>query len=117
MHNNLDLQLQLHESSAMEKNYRSEAKAMNEDTREWVSAFNTSILTTRSNELKDRPQEFSALMQTPEFASLLIAARHLADSEGLTKEEATERLIETFRRLDGIWTQMVLKRGIQAMID
>ena len=100
----------------MEKDYRS-AKAMNEDTREWISAFNTSILTTKANEVKDRTIEFSSLMQTPEFASLLIAAQHLADSLGLTKEEATERLIETFRKLDSVWTEMVLKRGIQAMID
>jgi len=100
----------------MEKDYRF-SRGINGDTREWISAFNTSILTTRASEAKDRSSEFSALMQTPEFASLLIAAQHLADTLGLSKEEATERLIETFRKLDTAWTEMVMKRGIQAMID
>jgi hypothetical protein len=117
MHNNLDLQLRYHQTSAMDKDPRSGFRPANEDAREWISAFNTSILTTRANELKERPQELSALMQTPEFTSLIIGAQHLADSLGITKEEATERLIETFRKMDTAWNQLVLKRGIQAMID
>ncbi len=116
MNNNLDLQLRLHESSTMEKDHRS-SSGISDDTREWISALNTSILTTKTSSLKDRSSELSAIMQTPEFTSLLFAAQYLGDSLGLTKEEATERLIDTFRKLDSIWGDMVLKRGIQAMID
>ena len=116
MNNNLDLQLRLQESATMEKDYRSQG-GMNEDTREWISALNTSILTTRTNQVRDRSSELSGLMKSPEFTSLLFAAQYLGDSLGITKEEATERLIETFRKLDSIWSDMVIKRGIQSMID
>ncbi|MBU6152705.1 MAG: hypothetical protein KGP28_00255 [Bdellovibrionales bacterium] len=100
----------------MEKDYRSSG-GISDDTREWISALNTSILTTRTNLIKDRSSELSGIMQSPEFTSLLFAAQYLGDSLGLTKEEATERLIDTFRKLDAIWGDMVIKRGIQAMID
>ena len=87
------------------------------DTRDWMSAFNTSLLTTRANFAKDRSQELAKLMQTPEFASLLVGAQHLADSLGLSKEEATERLIETFRNIDFCWKQIISSRGLQSVID
>lgn len=87
------------------------------DTRDWMSAFNTSLLTTRANYAKDRSQELSRLMQTPEFASLLVAAQHLSDTQGLTKEEATERLIETFRNIDFCWKQIISSRGLQSVIE
>ncbi len=91
------------------------------EAREWISAFNTSILTTRTREMKNpemkgQSADLSALMQTPEFTSLLIGAQHLAESLGLTKEEATERMIEVFRKVDSAWTQVVIKRGIQSMV-
>jgi hypothetical protein len=88
-----------------------------ESQNDWVSAFNTSLLTTRAHHAKDRSMELSDLMQTPEFASLLIGAQHLATSQGLSKEEATERLIEVFRRIDFAWKQIVIKRGLQAIIE
>jgi hypothetical protein len=84
---------------------------------DWTSAFNTSLLTTRANHAKDRSLELGELMQTPEFASLLVGAQHLAATQGLSKEEATERLIEAFRRIDFAWKQIVIKRGLQALIE
>ena len=86
-------------------------------SREWISAFNTSILTTGSPGAKDRTRELSELMQTPEFASLLFAAQHLAHHEGVSKEDATERLIRTFREIDYIWKQIVMARGLKALIE
>jgi hypothetical protein len=46
-----------------------------------------------------------------------LAAQHLASSEGISKDEATERLITAFRNIESAWTQMVMKRGLQAMLD
>ena len=86
-------------------------------TSSWISAFNTSLLTTRAHSQKEHSSELGELMQTPEFASLLVGAQHLAATQGLSKEEATERLIEVFRRLDFSWKQIILKRGLQAMIE
>lgn len=94
-----------------------ESKPNNSNMRDWISAFNTSLLTTRAQYTKDRSQELSDLMQTPEFASLIIAAQHLAESQGLSQEVATERLIDTFRRIDYCWKQIVSNRGIQSVIE
>jgi hypothetical protein len=116
MHNNWDLQLRLQETPSMEQEPSRGPARPDAGAREWISAFNTSLLTTRAIEMKGQSQDLSALMQTPEFTSLLIGAQHLAETEGLTKEEATERLIGLFRKLDTAWTQLVLKRGIKAII-
>ena len=101
----------------MDSDFRSGQKVSHESAREWMSAFNTSILTTRATEVNGRTPDLSALMQTPEFNSLILAAQNLATSEGITKEEATERMITAFRNIDSAWSQLVMKRGLQAMID
>ena len=108
MHRNFDLQLTFQET---EKNPKES------NTREWISAFNTSLLTTRASQNKNSSQELSDLMQTPEFASLLVAAQHLAQAQSLSKEEATERVIETFRKIDSCWNQIILQRGLQSVVD
>lgn len=82
----------------------------------WVTAFNTSLLTTRANQIKDRSSELGELMQSPEFQSLLVAAQHLAQTQGYTKEVATERLIDVFRRIDFSWKQLVMNRGMKTLI-
>ena len=88
-----------------------------EVTHAWISAFNTSLLTTRANHVKNRAEELNDLMQTPEFASLLVGAQHLAETQGLSKEEATERLIDAFRKIDRAWKQVVMNRGLQSLIE
>ena len=89
----------------------------NDHSFEWISAFNTSLLTTRANHLKDRSGDLAELMQTPEFASLIAGAKHLAETQGISKEQATERMIEVFRKIDFAWKQIVMKRGMQSMIE
>ncbi len=115
MQRNLDLQY-IQETSALSQTQETK-KRSDENSREWISAFNTSILTTGSPGVKDRTRELSELMQSPEFASLLFAAQHLSHNEGISKEEATERLIKTFREIDYIWKQIVMARGLKALID
>jgi TATA-binding protein-associated factor Taf7 len=88
-----------------------------DQTHEWISTFNTSILTTRSNQSKDRSEELGELMQSPEFAALIVAAQHLAKTQNISKELATERVIDTFRKIDRAWKQIVMKRGLQSLIE
>jgi hypothetical protein len=114
MQHNFDLQLQ--ETAMTEKKSGSSLNS-GEHTREWISAFNTAILTTRTTEVRDGSPELSKLMQTPEFASLMIAAQHLSDAHGISKEESTERLVDAFRKIDQAWTQIVMRRGLQSMLD
>jgi hypothetical protein len=117
-------QLRLHDFSSSfssaettERNERPQYADPAHDAREWVSAFNTSILTTRATETAVRGPDLSAIMQTPEFKSLILAAQSLSESLGISKEEATERMIVAFRNLDSAWTQLVMRRGLQAMLD
>ncbi len=86
------------------------------DRNDWVGAFNTSILTTLANSTPDCSQELARLAASPEFESLLIAAQHLAKSENLSPEDATERLIMMFRKIDSTWNKIVMNRGLNALI-
>ena len=121
MHRNLKLQLNLHQQEHQTDHrvaqLSEKQSSSDESVRDWISAYNTSVITTLSPTTKDRSLELSKLMQSPEFASLLVAAQHLADSQGLSKEVATDRLIRTFREMDHIWNQIVIERGLRALID
>ena len=114
MQRNLELQLQY--ATPMSHTPESKSKE-GESTREWISALNTSVLTTRAAHVKDRSHELSDIMKSPEFAALVLAAQHLAQSQNISKEEATERLVETFRKMDRAWKQLVMKKGIEALLD
>jgi hypothetical protein len=87
-----------------------------DSTNRWISAFNTSLLTTRATAVTDQSQEIGRLMGTPEFASLLVAAQHLAKTQNLSEEESTERLIDLFRAIDHAWSQVVMSRGLNSLI-
>ncbi len=108
MHNNLDLQLQTIQSTPPKGDQTDPS---------WISAFNTSLLTTRASLSRDSSQDLSALIKTPEFECLLIAAQHLAAKENLSQEEATERLIDVFRKIDHSWKQIIISRGLKSLTE
>lgn len=84
--------------------------------RDWIGAFNTALIASLANpDLAVTSVE--GLMQTPEFASLLIAARHLAESQGLTAEDACEKLVSCFRNLEQILNRALLKKGIESLLS
>ena len=111
------LNLQQQENKTLSHSQETKKDISGETTRDWISAYNTSVLTTLSPTSKDRSVDLSKLMQSPEFASILVAAQHLAAAQNITKEEATDRLIRTFREMDSIWKQIVMERGLKAIID
>ncbi len=112
MQHHLNLQLQLHEpTQAHSETSRKEGPAM----RDWMAAFNTAVLTTLTDSApvaSDLPE----LMASPEFAALIIAAGHLADSQKLSPEDAAERIVRCFRQASSIWNTALLKRGMQSML-
>lgn len=112
MQHHLDLQLQLHESNQTSaETSRKEGPAM----RDWMAAFNTAILTTL-HESAPVATDLPELMASPEFAALIIAAGHLADSQRLSPEDAAERMVRCFRQASAIWNTALLKRGMQSML-
>ena len=114
MHNGFELQLQTMNSTPSEPKG---PKATDQNLAQWTGAFNTSLLTTRAQHVKDHSPDLAALMKTPEFESILVAAQDLAIKENLTQEEATERLIDVFRKLDYSWKQIIISRGLSSLID
>ncbi len=127
MRDSLDQQLQLElQSNSMDTHFKKTNQSnVNEmphpleplDKGEWTGAFNTSFLTTRAQFTKDQSLELGHLLKTPEFECLLLAAQRLAQAENISPELATERLICVFRKLDKAWKQVVISRGLSALID
>jgi len=81
----------------------------------WSRAFNTSILST-SIDPKSLDHDLEALLATPEYAAILLAAQSLSDKLQLSPELATERLIQTFRSIDVCWGKILLKKGAQSLL-
>jgi hypothetical protein len=119
MQRNLNLQQHSDPSSTQKEEQKSEQKkdSTEESTRDWISAFNTSLLTTLSHRSSTQncSVDLAKLMQSPEFASLLVAAQHLSDAQNLSMEESTDRLVRVFRDMDAIWNQIVIERGLKAL--
>lgn len=88
-----------------------------ESSEDWMAAFNTSLVSTRSKNTRDKSDELQALMGTPEFACLLIASQELAERLNLSKEDATERMITTFRQIDRAWKQYLIQKGIDKLSE
>lgn len=122
MLSNFDLQLQLQTMSETPSETQKEANSnlavdLNADKNTWTGAFNTSLLTTRAQTLKDKSADLTSLMTTTEFECLLLAAQYLASKENLSAEEATERLIQVFRQIDHSWKQIVISRGLKSLAE
>ena len=89
--------------------------ALVENVPNWSRAFNTSILST-SIESKSLDHDLEALLATPEYAAILLAAQSISEKLQLTPEIATERLIQTFRSIDLCWEKILLKKGAQSLL-
>ncbi len=88
-----------------------------DDSAEWMSAFSTSLLTTKAATTRNKINEMAYLMKSPEFEAILAAAKSLSRRLNISKEEATERLISTFRKADEAWASLVVTEGLKALID
>jgi len=86
-----------------------------ESAADWSKAFNTSILSTSIDSV-GLEQNLEALLATPEYEAILLAARSLADKLQVSPEVATEQLIQTFRNIDSCWNKILLKKGAQSLL-
>jgi hypothetical protein len=82
---------------------------------ELAKALNTAMVATKLESARDYSTELVQLMETPAFRAFLQALRTLAATEGLTEKRAAEQLIQTFRRLDRLWTDYVLHEGVDRL--
>jgi hypothetical protein len=85
------------------------------DPVDWSKAFNTSILSTVLDS-KGQDADIEVILSSPEYEAILLAAKSLSVGLDISPEEATERLIQTFRNIDSSWKNILLKKGAQSLL-
>lgn len=80
-----------------------------------VRVFNTAIVATRAETLRDFSDELIHLMETPAFRAVLNAIRHHAISQGISDKDAAEAVIHAFRKIDRIWSDYVFQEGVDRL--
>ena len=77
--------------------------------------FNTALVSTRVGTVRDFSTELYTLVDSPAFRAILTAVRQLSRTTGATEKEAAETLIETFRKLDQIWSEYIFQEGVDRL--
>lgn len=77
--------------------------------------FNTALVATRAGGARDFSTELFALLQSPAFHSILSAVRLFAKTQGLPETDAATQIIETFRKVDRIWSEYVFQEGVDRL--
>lgn len=75
----------------------------------------TALVSTRSNVTRDLASELYQLSQTPAFRAILSALRQHARLQGISDRQAAEEVVETFRKMDGIWGEYVIQEGVERL--
>lgn len=73
--------------------------------------FNSALIATHLEPREDVSSELYALVESPEYQALLQASQLLSKQQGLSPREAAEKLIKTFRKLDRLWGEYLLREG------
>ena len=82
---------------------------------ELVRVFNTAIVATRASAPRDLSTELFTLVDSPAFRSILQSVRSLARGQQISEKEASELIIETFRKMDRIWADYVYQEGVDRL--
>jgi hypothetical protein len=82
---------------------------------ELARVFNTAIVSTQVDESRDFSGELYRLVETAPFRAILQAVRQLSRSQGIPERQAAEQLIQTFRKMDRLWTDYVFKEGVDRL--
>ena len=83
---------------------------------ELTRVFNTALVSTRAAESKSASSELLSLIESPAFKAILVAARQLAAEQGISEREATERVIQVFRKVDQIWCGYLYQEGVSSVL-
>jgi hypothetical protein len=77
--------------------------------------FNTALVGTRTEGVRDLSAELFSLVESPAFRAILSAVRQTARTEGISEREAAEEVIRTFRKVDRIWETYILQEGVDRL--
>jgi len=80
--------------------------------------FNTAIVSTKIPELpefKDYSSKLSELLGSDAFQAILDSIELYAERNGISEEDAAEKVIKTFRAIDKVWDDYIFQEGLAAL--
>ncbi len=77
--------------------------------------FNTALLSTKTESVRDFSGELYKLVESPAFRAILASIRQVARNHGISEREAAEAVIQTFRKLDTIWEGYLIQEGLDRL--
>lgn len=80
-----------------------------------TQVFNSALVTTRSEDNAQSTAELYRLMEQPAFGAILGSIQSFASEKGISEVEAAREVIQTFRKIDVIWTQFLLSEGVERL--
>ena len=83
---------------------------------ELVRIFNTALVSSKAGEKRRNfSSELCEVSEGLPFKAILSAIRQLARLEGITEKQAAEKTIQTFRKIDKIWTDYIFQEGLEKL--
>lgn len=84
---------------------------------ELARVFNTALVATRGGTLRDFSSELYSLVQSAPFRAILSSVRQFARLQSISEREAAEAIIQTFRKIDRLWTDYIFHEGVDRLKD
>lgn len=91
------------------------ANGSSANVEELTRIFNSALVSSRAESLKDFSHELLGLVESPAYQAIINAVRQLARSQAIGERESAEILIQTFRKLDRLWSDYVFQEGVDRL--
>ena len=82
---------------------------------ELTRIFNTAVIGTRVEATRDFSAELYSVIETPAFKTILNSIRQHARLNGSSDKSAAEEIIQTFRKIDQIWSEYLVREGLDRL--
>lgn len=83
---------------------------------ESVQLLNTAIIKSKEKKIDSSYDErLKKICQSPVFEALNKSIAHLAETQRISRDQASLQIIETIRELDSVWTDYVTMEGIHSL--
>jgi hypothetical protein len=104
-----------HSTSAPAVNLGSNQTQSTTQVDDLVRVFNTALVASRVEAVRDFSTELYALVESQAFRTILNAVRQHARLQGISERQAAEQVIQTFRKVDRLWSDYVFQEGVDRL--
>lgn len=77
--------------------------------------FNTVLVSSRVRTKKDFSRELFELTESSAFKAILSAVKQLSQLQGISERQASEQVIQTFRKMDEVWGEYLFHEGVDRL--